>query len=88
MDKGFKMTGNEMLKKLEGIFRDIFDEEDLKISNETTAEDIEDWDSLAHINLVVAIEKEFNVKFALGELQLLQNVGDMVELILKKFSKD
>jgi len=82
------MNENEILEKLEGTFRDIFDEEDLKISNETTAEDIEDWDSLAHINLVVAIEEEFNVKFALGELQSLKNVGEMVELIIKKDSKD
>ena len=88
MDKGFNMNENEILEKLEGTFRDIFDEEDLKISNETTAEDIEDWDSLAHINLVVAIEEEFNVKFALGELQSLKNVGEMVELIIKKDSKD
>ena len=88
MDKSFKMTKNEILEKLEGIFRDIFDEENLKISNETTAENIEDRDSLAHINLVMAIEKEFNVKFALGELQSLKNVGEMVELIIKKDSKD
>jgi len=78
------MSGSEIIKKLERIFRDIFDEEDLGISNETTAEDIEDWDSLAHIHLVLAIEKDFNVKFALGELQTLQNVGDMVDLIIKK----
>ena len=78
------MSGSEIIKKLERIFRDIFDEEDLGISNETTAEDIEDWDSLAHIQLVLAIEKDFNVKFALGELQTLQNVGDMVDLIIKK----
>ena len=78
------MSGSEIIKKLERIFRDIFDEEDLGISNETTAEDIEDWDSLAHILLVLAIEKDFNVKFALGELQTLQNVGDMVDLIIKK----
>ena len=78
------MNREEIIGRLGSIFKDIFDEEDLEINDKTTAEDIEDWDSLAHINLVVAIEKEFSVKFALGELQALQNVGDMVGLIIKK----
>ena len=82
------MTEVEVIAKLEQVFRDIFDEEELTINNETTAEDIEDWDSLAHINLVVSIEKEFDVKFALGELQALQNVGDMVDLVIRKSIKE
>ncbi len=82
------MTEVEVIAKLEQVFRDIFDEEELTINNETTAEDIEDWDSLAHINLVVAIEKEFDVKFALGELQALRNVGDMVDLVIRKSIKE
>ena len=82
------MTAVEVIEKLEQVFRDIFDEEELTINNETTAEDIEDWDSLAHINLVVAIEKEFDVKFALGELQALRNVGDMVNLVIRKSIKE
>ena len=82
------MTEVEVIEKLEQVFRDIFDEEELTINNETTAEDIEDWDSLAHINLVVSIEKEFDVKFALGELQALRNVGDMVDLVIRKSIKE
>ena len=82
------MTEVEVIAKLEQVFRDIFDEEELTINNETTAEDIEDWDSLAHINLVVSIEKEFDVKFALGALQALQNVGDMVALVIRKSIKE
>ncbi len=82
------MTEVEVIAKLEQVFRDIFDEEELTINNETTAEDIEDWDSLAHINLVVSIEKEFDVKFALGELQALRNVGDMVDLVIRKSIKE
>ena len=82
------MTEVEVIAKLEQVFRDIFDEEELTINNETTAEDIEDWDSLAHINLVVSIEKEFGVKFALGELQTLRNVGDMVDLVIRKSIKE
>lgn len=82
------MTEVEVIAKLEQVFRDIFDEEELTINNETTAEDIEDWDSLAHINLVVSIEKEFDVKFALGELQALRNVGGMVDLVIRKSIKE
>ena len=78
------MTEISIIKKLEGIFQDVFDDESLMISGETTAEDIDDWDSLAHINLIVAIEKDFNFKFTLGELQDLQNVGDIVGLIGEK----
>ena len=78
------MTEIEIIKKLGDIFQDIFDDENLIISNDTTAEDIDDWDSLAHITLIVAVEKDFNFKVTLGELQGLKNVGDMVGLIGKK----
>ena len=78
------MSREEILPKINEIFRDVLDDETLVIAGETTADDVEDWDSLAHINLVVAIEQEFNIKIALGELQSLKNVGDMVDLIQKK----
>ena len=70
--------------KVEKIFRDVFDDETLHIKRETSARDIEAWDSLAHINLVMAVEREFGIKFALGELQNLKNVGDMIDVIEKK----
>ena len=70
--------------KIQKIFRDIFDDQTLQIKRETSARDIEAWDSLAHINLVMAVEHEFGIKFALGELQSLKNVGDMVDVIEKK----
>jgi acyl carrier protein len=73
--------------QLEGIFRDVFDDPKLSISPATTAQDIPMWDSLAHINLVMAIESEFRIKFALGEIQELQNVGEMAALIQKKTAK-
>lgn len=69
---------------LQEIFRDMLDLEDLVLENKTTADDIEEWDSLAHINLVVAIEREYSIKFALGELQDLKNIEDMIKLIEKK----
>lgn len=73
-----------VMERVQEVFRDIFDDESLMIKRETTAEDVEDWDSLMHINLVLAIEKEFNIKFALGEIQELKNVGDMIDLIERK----
>jgi len=70
-----------IMEKLQDIFRDVFDDDELVLTKETSAEDIEDWDSLAQIRLVVAIEKRFSIKFALGELQETENIGDMIELI-------
>jgi len=72
--------------KIQEIFRDIFDEEELVISEETTADDIEEWDSLNHINIISAIEKEYKIKFALGELQAMKDVGEMIHLISVKSS--
>jgi acyl carrier protein len=60
------MTREEVFNGVQDIFRDIFDEDDLIISDTTSSNEVEDWDSLNHINLVSAIEKEFKVKFALG----------------------
>lgn len=77
----------DILKELQPIFQDVFDDEDLVVTNESNAESIDDWDSLSHIRLVVAIEKHFGIKFAFGELQGLKNVGEMIEVIEKKLQK-
>lgn len=69
------------IEKIQDIFRDIFDDDLLIISPDTSADDIEDWDSLSHINLIVSVEKEFNIKFALGEIQSLNNIGEMMKLV-------
>lgn len=66
------------------IFRDVFDDEDLEVNDSTNSSDIEDWDSLEHITLVVSMEKEFNLKFDLKEVNKLANVGEMVDLIASK----
>ena len=71
-------------ERLQEIFRDIFDDETLIITEEMSANDIEDWDSLAQINLIIAIEKEFKVKFRLEEVSNLKNIGEMLELLSKK----
>lgn len=78
------MTNTEVLERLQPIFQDVFDDDELVVTGDTSAETIEDWDSLSHIRLVVAIEKEFGIKFAFGELQELKNVGEMVDLIIEK----
>ncbi len=78
------MTREEVLSSVQDIFRDIFDDQLLEITDATSAEDIEDWDSMNHLNLVSAIEKKFSIRFALGELQTLNNVGAMIDLIMQK----
>jgi len=78
------MTREEIFSGVQDIFRDIFDDENLIINDTTSSDDIEDWDSLNHINLVSAIEKEFKIKFALGELMILKDVGAMVDLMVEK----
>jgi acyl carrier protein len=75
-----------LLEELQDIFRDIFDQPNLVITRESSASTIEDWDSLTHVNLVTAIEKRYKVKFALGELQELKNVGDLMDLLTKKLA--
>jgi len=72
------------LEQLEPIFRQVFDDEAITLQRETTSDDIEEWDSLTHMNLVVALELRFKIKFALGELQKLRNVGEMLDLINRK----
>ena len=80
------MSREEIFSKVQDIFRDIFDEDELEIQESTSSDEIEDWDSLNHINLVSAIEKEFKIRFALGELQSLKDVGAMIDLMEKKLS--
>ena len=75
------MTREAIFEELTEIFRDIFDDEEIELTDETTADDIEDWDSLEQINLLVAIEKKFSIKFKLDEVSHLANVGDMVSLV-------
>ena len=78
------MDNTAIITELQPIFRDILDLPDLVLTGESSAAKVEGWDSLAHIKLVVAIEAHFRIKFALGELQDLKNVGEMAELIEQK----
>lgn len=78
------MEKNKILSQINDIFVDVLDEEDLKISEITTANDVDEWDSLTHIHLVVAIEKYFKIRFSSKEIQSWNNVGDMVTCIQEK----
>ncbi len=78
------LTRKEIFEKITEIFREEFDDESLIIVDETNAEDIEDWDSLAHVELVMSMEKEFNMKFNIKEVGKLKNVGEMADLILSR----
>lgn len=84
---GINMTREEVFLKLNEVFREVFDEEDITVTETTTAADIEDWDSLEHINLIVAVEKCFNIKFTMGEVGTMKNVGAMTDIILERIKK-
>ena len=73
-----------IFEQLTEVFRDVFDDDELVIDASTTAQDVEGWNSLAHIRLVVSIEKAFRLRFSAAEIGDLKNVGDMVELIRLK----
>lgn len=75
------MERNEILEKLNEIFRDVFDDDSITVTEETTSSDIEDWDSLTHITLISEVEDEFDVKFAMKEVVGMKNVGEMVDII-------
>jgi acyl carrier protein len=77
---------HDLLPEIQEIFRNVFDDPNLIITRESNASTVEDWDSLAHVNLVTAIEKKYKIRFALGELQELKNVGDIIDLIGKKIA--
>lgn len=78
------MEREDLYERLNEVFRDVFDDDSITVCDSTTADDIEDWDSLEHINLVVAVEKQFGIKFNMGEVNSFRNVGEMVDSILKK----
>ena len=78
------MTKEEVLEQVSNIIRDVLDQPDLPITFDTTADDVEDWDSFNHINIVVATENNFRVKINTAEVEELKNVGELVDLVLRK----
>ena len=80
------MNRENIKEKLQSVFIEVFDDEDLRISNSTNSDDIEEWDSLNHIALVLSIEKCFNIRFMTGEVLSLKDVGEMIQLLEEKTS--
>jgi len=78
------MTREEIFEGLNEVFQDVFDDEDIMVTESTTADDIEDWDSLEHINLIVAVERHFRMKFSMGEVTSMKNVGAMADIIAER----
>ncbi|MBV9081559.1 MAG: acyl carrier protein [Acidobacteriaceae bacterium] len=78
------METPEIYQKLNGIFRDVFDDDSIAVRPDLTAEDVDEWDSLSHIRLVLTVERAFNVKFSASEIGKLKNVGEFVDLIRSK----
>ena len=80
------MQQTDVLNILTAIWRDELDDENITLTAETTAKDIKDWDSLTNIQLIVATEKKFKVRFAASEIMGFSNVGDLVDAVLKKLA--
>jgi acyl carrier protein len=81
-----KLNSDQVLKDVRTIFKEVLDDEDLAIERQTTANDVDDWDSLTHLQLVVAIEKHFKVRFKGEEVQGYANVGEMCDAIVAKLN--
>jgi acyl carrier protein len=78
------VTHEEVHKRLTAVFRDVFDDPSLEIADSTTADDIDDWDSVNHITLIAAVETEFRISLSTREVKNLANVGDFMKLIESK----
>lgn len=78
------MTKEQVFESLTEVFRDVFDDESISVNASTTSNDIEDWDSLEHINLIAAVEQEFGVKFNMGQVVSMKNVGEMADIIISQ----
>jgi acyl carrier protein len=81
------MNEKEILKQVNDIFIDVLDDEDIVLSTNTTANDVEDWDSLTHIQLIVSVEKSFKIKFTSIEIQRFKNVGHFCTEVKRKLEE-
>lgn len=81
------MNRNDIISRLTDVFRDVFDDDSITISDNTTSADIEDWDSIEHINLIGAVEEEFGLRFKMKEVSGMKNVGEMIGIISERGKK-
>ena len=75
------MSREEIYERLNEVFQDVFGDDDITVNDDTTAKDIDGWDSLRHITLLAAIEDEFDIEFSMGQTVKMKNVGEMVDYI-------
>ena len=80
------MSREEVFVKLNEVFQDVFDDDTITVTDKTTADDIEEWDSLEHINLIAAVEQEFGMKFNMGQVVSMKNVGEMADIIIQQIT--
>ena len=78
------MNKEEVIRRLNEVFRDVFDDDSITVSEKTTSADIEDWDSIEHINLIGSVESEFGMKFRMREVSGMKNVGEMIDIICER----
>ena len=78
------MNRNDIIKRLNDVFRDVFDDSSIVVTDKTTSADIEDWDSIEHINLIGAVEDEFGLRFKMKEVSGMKNVGEMIDIICER----
>ena len=76
------MTREAVFEKLNEVFRDVFEDDDITVDDSTTSADVDGWDSLEHINLINAVEQEFDIKFNMGQIVSMKNVGEMADIII------
>ncbi|MGM0933388.1 MAG: acyl carrier protein [Bacteroidota bacterium] len=81
------MDKNKISQEVEAIFRKVFDDDKLEINMTMTANDVDGWDSLSHMLLIVEVENAFNIKFKLKDLNKMKNVGDMIDLLISKIQQ-
>ena len=81
------MDREKIKAKLTGVFQDVFDDDSIELSDKTTADDIDGWDSLEHITLISAVEKAFKMRFTMKEVSGMKNVGEMMDILAERAKK-
>ncbi len=78
------MNKNDVIARLNEVFRDVFGDDSISVNENTTSADIEDWDSIEHINLIGAVEDEFGMRFKMREVSGMKNVGEMISIVMER----